>query len=153
MAAAMAEVGAIGPAVDTEGVKALHELVDKVEMQAKANAPFRTGDLMRSIHCEATSHGITCYSDLDYAYWQEFGFRHKWSGKWVPGKFFITKAITKYVETPDTDKKILDKIEHKARKTAIVAAAAATEMAALASIFGILSFIMMGFAALMGTRG
>lgn len=149
MNAALAEIAAIPSSVD-KGKEALWAIAPQVEQLAKDLAPYRTGALRDSIHCVKTKEGLALYSDLEYAYWQEYGFRHK-SGKWIPGKFFMTNAINSYVTTKETDNKILDKIEHEAHQKGLAMAAGgvASGMMGLAALFGLASFMLMGFSALM----
>ncbi|MDP3065884.1 MAG: hypothetical protein Q8N08_04020 [Methanobacteriaceae archaeon] len=148
MAMAMAELAAIPPSVD-KGKEALWALAPEVEELAKSLAPYRSGDLKASIRCVPTKDGLRLYSNLDYAYWQEYGFFHKKAGRWIPGKFYMTKAMDAYVTTKSTDNKIFDKIEREAKKKAAVTAVAGLGLAAL---FGVASFILMGFSAILSSR-
>ena len=148
-----------------DGKQVLQSMRAEIEARAQELAPLgATGNLRASIHCVPTSDGIKLYSDpdvADYAYWVEYGHRNKWTGKWTPGKFFMTQTIAEYTEgatriTPTSGVgiiggEIVKEIEEK-RKAAKVSAAASgmsLGLSALGGLFGFLSFAMLGYSGLM----
>ena len=129
VSSAMNELLAISNSVDKGGKAALQGVAPAVVEKAKENATYDTYRLRDSITWKSTDKGFTIYTDLtgersDYDYYQEFGFYHIHAGRWVPGKFYISKAIHSYV-TSETDNKIFDKIEDSAKMNIIFGAALA----------------------------
>lgn len=127
VSAAMNELTAISRSVDKGGKSALLGVAPGVVEEAKANAPYDTYRLRDSIKWKPTDKGFVVYTDLtgdrsDYDYYQEFGFYHIYAGKWVPGKFYISQAVHKYI-TGETDNKIFDKIEDSAKMGMVFGAA------------------------------
>jgi hypothetical protein len=131
ISAALAELRGIATSTEKGGKKALQEIAPLVVEKAKQNIRdeklIDTGALLESVKWKPTGNGFTVYTDLtgersDYDYYQEFGFYHIHAGRWVPGKFYISKAVYSYI-TGETDNKIFDQIEDSAKLHAVFGAA------------------------------
>ena len=140
------------------GGTALREIAPKVVEEAKQNAPVDSGALRDSIGWKPTKNGFTIYTDLtgdrsDYDYYQEFGFYHIHAGRWVPGKFYITQAVYSYV-TNETDNKIFDKIQERAKIGAVfgTALALAENMFRIGNISAFDTFLLTSMGNLALTR-
>lgn len=79
-----------------------HRMIQTVSMlcaEAKRLCPVRTGRLKRSLTWEVSEDGLTGWygsnrpwrgePSVPYAVYQELGFRHWRSGKWIPGKAYL----------------------------------------------------------------
>jgi hypothetical protein len=150
--AAMAELSAFPKAVDKGGKKGLIDIAPLIVEEAKANAPKKTGDLIESIDWEETSDGIRIFAGVPYAYYQEAGFTHYWSGKWIPGKYYITNAIRKYVDGGEVENSVVKKINEERREIAVAASAASMLGSLLGGAMAFASLAMIGFVGLMSTR-
>jgi hypothetical protein len=150
MTQALATLNAIGPAAEKGGLEALEELAPKIVERAKTYAPVRDGNLRDSITWRKEKGAIVIYADVPYAYWQEFGFTHYISGKWVPGKYYITKAIADFIETGEADKKVADNIQKEVAKAQTASHLAGS--IGLLPILGLLFSSLMAGAMILSTR-
>lgn len=65
-----------------------------VAQGAKQLAPIDTGKLRDSIISEKVKDRVAkVAATASYAVYQEFGFHHWKSGKWIPGKHFMETAL------------------------------------------------------------
>ena len=62
---------------------------DRARTVAKRRSPVDTGRLRRSIRVYQRDGYISLRTQVPYARFQESGFRHYLSGKWVRGKFYM----------------------------------------------------------------
>ena len=62
---------------------------DKARTTARRRAPVDTGRLRNSIRVYKRPGYVTLSTSVPYARFQESGFRHYLSGKWIRGKFYM----------------------------------------------------------------
>lgn len=90
---------AMKTAVDNAIAKALEICGEEAETKAKELCPVKTGNLREHItHRANGANEMQVGSPTEYAPYVEFGHHQVGSGKFVPGKPYLTPAIENHVE-------------------------------------------------------
>lgn len=153
MGAITSELIALNRSVIPGGKNALKEIAPYICERAFELATFRTELMRDEIQWEETVDGIRVFTTPYYSYFQEYGFYHVQSGQYIPGVFFITRAIDEFVGSGSSDGTVMDKIQEKTQATAVAstgAAMAAGALTGLGGLFSMMSFGYMGLSMLMG---